>query len=135
MCSMYIHYMYHLLLMKGKAFLPSLVEIDSIVLEKTVFKSCQCIFDISVLSSLGEGHGLSSEQNLNPLHPRILWQVWLKLAQSFMRWQKCEKFTNSQMDRQTTATGNQKSTLEPSAQVSWNTIWHIHVHVHLINQH
>ena len=52
--------------------------------------------------------------NLNPLQPRILcFKVWLKLARWFLRrrW-KCEKFT----DRQTT--GDQKSSLELSAQVS-----------------
>ena len=37
-------------------FLPSLVEIVPAVLKK-IFKVCQCIFAISLLSPLGKGHG------------------------------------------------------------------------------
>ena len=47
--------MYHLLLIKDMASLPSLVEIDSMVLEQVVFKCCQYIFDISVYLPLVKG--------------------------------------------------------------------------------
>ena len=61
-------YRYHLSLEKGvalqyeylkssspkDAFLPSLVEIGSLVLEKKISKIRQCIFTISYLSSLGK---------------------------------------------------------------------------------
>ena len=61
--------------------------------------------------------------NLNSLHKDSLCHIWLKLVQWFWRrrW-KCEKFTDVQtdrpMDRRTTVTGYQKSSLELSAQVS-----------------
>ena len=40
-------------------FVPSLVDIGQAVLEKKVFKSCQCTFNILQLSPLGKGNGLS----------------------------------------------------------------------------
>ena len=40
---------------------PSLVKTGPVVLQK-IFKCCQCIFTISLLSPHGEGHGLSFEQ-------------------------------------------------------------------------
>ena len=43
-------------------FVPSLVEIGSVVLEKKILKFCQCIFAISQLSPLGKGRGPSFEQ-------------------------------------------------------------------------
>ena len=43
-------------------FVPSLVEIGSVVLEKKIFEFRQCIFAISLLSPLGEGWGPSFEQ-------------------------------------------------------------------------
>ena len=39
-------------------FVPSLVEIGPVVLEKKIFKFCQCIFAISQLSTLGKGRVL-----------------------------------------------------------------------------
>ena len=41
---------------------PSLVEIGPVVLEKKIFKFCQCIFAISLFSPLQKGHGPSFEQ-------------------------------------------------------------------------
>ena len=52
-------------------FVPSLVEIGLVVLEKKIFKFCQCIFAISQLSPLGKGRGPSFEQTWT-LHPRML---------------------------------------------------------------
>ena len=43
-------------------FVPSLVEIGPVVLKKKIFKVCQCIFAISLLSHLGKGWGPSFEQ-------------------------------------------------------------------------
>ena len=53
-------------------FVPSLVEIGPVVLEKKFFKFHQCIFAISLLSPLEKGRGTSFEKNLNPLHPGML---------------------------------------------------------------
>ena len=47
-------------------FVPSLVEIGSVVLEKKIFEFCKCIFTISLLSPLGEGWGPSFEQTWIP---------------------------------------------------------------------
>ena len=41
---------------------PSLVEIGPLVLEKKIFKFCQCIFAIALLSPLGKGWGPLFEQ-------------------------------------------------------------------------
>ena len=43
--------------------MPSLVEIGSVVLEKKIFKIRQCIFAVSLLSSIVKGRGLSVEKN------------------------------------------------------------------------
>ena len=48
-------------LTKG-CFVPSLVEIGLVVLKKKIFKCCQCIFAISLSSSLEKGWGHSFEQ-------------------------------------------------------------------------
>ena len=37
--------------------MESLVEIGTVVLEKKIFKICQCIFAILKLSPLGNGYG------------------------------------------------------------------------------
>ena len=42
-----------------RCFVSSLVEIDPVVLKKQIFKVCQCIFVISLLSPLGKGCCLS----------------------------------------------------------------------------
>ena len=38
-------------------FVTSLVKIDPVVLDKKIFKICQCILAILLLSTLGKGHG------------------------------------------------------------------------------
>ena len=52
-------------------FVPSLVEIGSVVLEKNIFEFRQCIFTISLLSPLGGGWGPSFEQ------------TWIHLTQGY----------------------------------------------------
>ena len=51
---------------------PSLVEIGQVVLEKNIFKTCQCIFTILSLSLLEKRAGPFIWINLNPLYPRML---------------------------------------------------------------
>jgi hypothetical protein len=48
-----------------KMILPSLIEIDLLLLEK-IFKKFHCIFTLLLLFPLGEGC-FSSSENLNPL--------------------------------------------------------------------
>ena len=80
-------------------FVPSLVEIGSVVLKKKILKVGQCIFAISLLSPLGNGQGPSFEQTWILITEDTLCQVWFKLAQWFSRrrW-KCEKFTDRWTD-------------------------------------
>ena len=75
-------------------FVSSLVEIDQVVLEETIFKFCQFIFAISLLSPLRTGRC--------PLPKDVLFQIWLKKAQWFLRrrW-KCEKFADGRKATQT----------------------------------
>ena len=47
-------------------FVPRLVEIGSVVLEKKIFKFRHCLFTISQLSPLGNGRGPSFEQTWIP---------------------------------------------------------------------
>ena len=49
-----------------ECFEPRLIEISSVVLEKNLWKFCQCIFTISLLSPLGKGWGPSFEQTWIP---------------------------------------------------------------------
>ena len=53
-------------------FVPSLVEIGPVVLEKKIFKIGQCIFAISFLSPLRKGRGPSLEQTWIPITQRML---------------------------------------------------------------
>ena len=54
-------------------FMPSLVEIGPLFLKRKIFKVCQCIFDISLLSPLWKGRCPSFEQTwIHPHHPRML---------------------------------------------------------------
>ena len=68
----------------------AVVEICPMVLEE-IFKCCQSIFAISLLSPLGKVCDPTVEQTWKD----ALCQVWLKLAQWLWRkrW-KCEKFTD-----------------------------------------
>ena len=100
-----------------------LVDIGPVVLEKKIFKFCQCIillFHNYLPLETGRAIHLNKLGATSPKD--TLWQVWLKLAQWFWRrrW-KCEKFTDRRTDRQTDrrrTAGDQKSSLELSAQVS-----------------
>ena len=77
-------------------FVPCLVEIGPVVLEKKIFKYFQYNFTISLLSHVA----LHLNKLESPPSKDALCHVWLKLAQWFWRrsW-TCEKFTD---DRQTT---------------------------------
>ena len=67
---------------------------------------------------LEKGMTLHFNKLESPSPKDALCQVWLKLVQWFWRRQwKCEKFTDGRTDRRRT-TGDQKSSLELSAQVS-----------------
>ena len=57
--------------------MTSLVEIGPVILEKKILKFCQieCIFVISLLSSIWNGQNPSFDQNLNP--------VWLRWAKNY----------------------------------------------------
>ena len=60
--------------------MPSLVENVPVVLKFSIMK-----FSILQLSPFWEGRDPKFENNLNHLHPRMLCQVWLKLARWFWR--------------------------------------------------
>ena len=64
-------------------FVPGLVEIDPVVLERRIFKFRYCIFAISLLSSIRKGRCPSFEQTWNSVYPRMLcakfcwyWPSW-----------------------------------------------------------
>ena len=67
---MYFHYVINISPSKEVwpfiCFVPSLVEIDPMVLERKILKFCQCIFIILLISHLGKERGLSFEQNWIP---------------------------------------------------------------------
>ena len=89
--------------------------------EEDFYKLSIYLYYFPIISPLGRARPFIWT-NLNPFHPGILcFQVWLKLAQWFWRrrW-KCEKFSDRRTDRQDRrrTTGDQKSSLELSAQVS-----------------
>ena len=65
-------------------FVPSLVEIGQVVLER-IFKFRQCIFAISQLSPLVKGRVPSLNKFESPSSEDAFCQVWLKLAQWFWR--------------------------------------------------
>ena len=75
-------------------FVPSLVEIGSVVLEKKIFKFCQCISAISLSSPLDKkGVTLHLNKLEFPSPKDASHQVWLKLAQRFWR-RRFSKFIN-----------------------------------------
>jgi hypothetical protein len=81
-------------------FMPSLIVIGLLVLEKKIFKNFQCIFTLLWLSPLGEGQSPSFEQFRIPSPKDDLCQVWLKLAQWF--WRRSRKCKSLQIDGRTT---------------------------------
>ena len=62
-----------------------LVENGQVVLEKKIFKFCQCIFAISYYLPLEKGGALYLNKFESPSSKDALCQVWLKLAQWFWR--------------------------------------------------
>ena len=83
-------------------FVPSLVKTGPVVLQK-IFKCCQCIFTISLLSPHGEGHGLSFEQTwFSPTQgcfvPSLV-KIGLVVLQKSKTW-KVYRLTDGQTDKQ-----------------------------------
>ena len=77
-------------------FVPSLVEIRPVVLEKNISKFRHCIFAISLLSPLRKGQGPSIVQ---PFTQDAKCRIWLKLDQWFWRrWKPNKFFTTTTMD-------------------------------------
>ena len=107
-------------------FMPSLVEIDPVVLKKKIFKVGQCIFAISLLSPLGKGRGPSFEQTWIRITqgcfvPSLAVIGPLVLEKKMKMW-KVYRQTDRQTDGQTDGrtdwlrtTGEQKTSLELSA--------------------
>ena len=96
-------------------FVPSLVEIGPVVLEK-IFKSCQFIFIISQLYPLLEGLGPSFEKTWIPFTQGYFVPSLVEIGPVVLE----KKMTMWKVYRQTyirRMTGDQKSSLELSAQV------------------
>ena len=74
-------------------FVACLVEIGSVVLEKKIFKICQCIFAICNYIPLEKGTGLHLNKLKFPSPNDALCQVRLKLAHWFLR-RRFLKFVN-----------------------------------------
>ena len=93
--------------------MSSLVETGPVVLEKKIFKFHQCDFTICVIISPWPGAGPFILTNLNPLNLRML------CAKFVCNWSSGsgEEDENVKSLRQRT-NFDQKSSLEPSAQVS-----------------
>ena len=105
-------------------FVPSLVEIGPVVLEKKIFKFHQCIFAICVIISPWKRAGPFIWTNLNPLHLRMLcakfgwnWFSGSGEEDENVKSLQTDGRTDRQTDRRRT-TGDQKSSFELSAQVS-----------------
>ena len=78
-------------------FVPSLVEIGSVVLEKKIFYNFVNVFSLfRNYLPLEKGGALHLNKLESPSPKDALCQVWMKLAQWFWRrrW-KCEKFTTT----------------------------------------
>ena len=69
----------------GPVVLKYIDKIGPVVLKKKTFKVGQCIFSFSLLSFLGKGWGPSLNKLKSPSPKDALCQVWLKLAQWFLR--------------------------------------------------
>ena len=93
----------------------SLVEIGPVVLEKKIFKSCQCIFTISLLSPLWEGRGPSFEHTWIPFTqgyfvPSLV-EIGPVVLEKKMKMWKVHRQTDGRTDRR-------RTTGQLSAQVS-----------------
>jgi hypothetical protein len=95
-----------------------LIEFGLLVLKYKIFKIFQCILLFRYHLPLETGYPLPLKKLESPSPKDDLYQVWLKLAQWF--WIRSRKYKSLQMDRQTDrqTTGDEKSLLELSAQVS-----------------
>ena len=100
-------------------FVPSLVKIGPVVLEKNILKVVNLFSLIPNYLPFGKGVALHLHKLESPSPRDILYQVWLQLAQWFWRRWKCEKFTDRRTDRKTTDDRWSESSLEVSAQVSY----------------
>ena len=116
-------------------FVPSLVEIGPVILKK-IFKVRQYISLFPYYLPLEKGVALHLKKLESSSPKDALCQVWLKLAQWFLRrrW-KCENFTDRRTDgwRRTNGqtdwlrtTGDQKSSLVLSARWAKNRWWQFH---------
>ena len=101
-------------------FVPSLVEIGPMVLKKKIFELGKRISTFFLLLYLlGKGHGPSFEKKKNLLYPRMLWAKfgWSQPSGSGEEDENVESLQRDRLtDRRTT--GDQKNSLELSAQVS-----------------
>ena len=98
-------------------FALGLVEIGPVVLER-IFFNVYSLFHSYLPLKKGETLRLCKFKSTLPKDD--LCQVWLKLAQWFWGWKR-KKFTYRRMDRRR-RTGDKKSSLELSAEVSWKYI-------------
>ena len=97
-------------------FVPSLVEIGSVILEKKIFLILSLYFHYFVIISPWKRAGPFIWTNLNPLHPRMLcamfdwnWRGW-----------KCEKFTTTMDNGQILI-----RKVYFSLWLSWAIRWHV----------
>ena len=103
-------------------FVPSLLEISPVVLEKKIFEFCQYIFIQLLLSPLGKGHVLHLTKLEFPLLTAALYQVRLKLAQWFWRRRrKCAKLTTTKT--MTTTTTDKGQIVIRKARLSLQLRW------------
>ena len=104
-------------------FVPSLVEIGPVVLEK-IFKFCQCIFAILKLSPLRKRHVLSCEKKTwiaitqGCFMPSLVKIGPIVLEKKMKMWKLLTDRWNDRQTNEQNTTGNQKSSLELSVQVN-----------------
>ena len=91
-------------------FMPSLVEIGPVVLEKKIFNFHQCIFAISLLSPYGKGQGPWFAQTWIPFtYKGCFVPSLVEIGHWFLRRkQKCEKFSTTIMTSTTTMMDNRQ---------------------------
>ena len=88
-------------------FVPSLVKIGPVVLEKKIFKSCQFIFINSQLSPLGKGRGSLFEQTWIPytqgcFRPSLVGIGSVVLEKKMKMWKSLRQRQRRQQRRRTT---------------------------------
>ena len=104
-----------------------MVEIGLIILEKKIFEICQCIFIILLFSPLEKGQATSFEQIKIPFNqgcfvPRSIKIGSVVLEKKMKMWKVYDDNDNDDNDNNDDdgqrTSFDQKSSLEPSAQVS-----------------